>query len=367
MRPVPAQHRRWTRRALLAAGVSQALPAVWFSSDWRRYSDPATELEVLRLTDPAYSSFLPAYYNRFLSRHNTFLLFWSDRTGSPQVFRMDLKTGEYRQLTQAEALDGSSITLMPDERSFCFFDGPVLRNKSLNSLKEREIYRVPADWQISRGGSISEDGTSAVFVETRNGVSRLRWLSMTRGSGGTIAEAPWPMAGPVVRPRHRHVLYRQGDEALWMVDSNGRQNRKLKVAAGVLGPARWSPDGRTVLYLNYPADHRQLNSIREYAPDDDSDRLVSRTSQFAHFSSNRDTSVFVGASRNKNSPHVLILLRKTRRELTLCEHRASDPAMVAPQFSADSQKIYFQSDRNGKPALYRVPVERFVEKTEPET
>jgi oligogalacturonide lyase len=61
---------------------------------------------------------------------------------------------------------------------------------------------------------------------------------------------------------------------------------------------------------------------------------------------------------------VLLLLRATSRELTLCEHRASDPASVAPVFSPDSQRIYFQSDRHGKPAIYRMRVDTLVEKTE---
>jgi oligogalacturonide lyase len=33
-------------------------------------------------------------------------------------------------------------------------------------------------------------------------------------------------------------------------------------------------------------------------------------------------------------------------------------------FSPDSQKIHFQSDRDGKPAIYGMGVERLVEKTE---
>jgi len=94
---------------------------------------------------------------------------------------------------------------------------------------------------------------------------------------------------------------------------------------------------------------------------------VARTSQFAHFGCNTNTSVFVGASQNRAAPHILILLRLTRRELSLCEHRASNPAMVAPIFSADSQQIFFESDRDGKPAIYRIHVEKLVEETEPES
>src|SRR5882724_6837981 len=118
-----------TRRTFLATLATSALHGQTekgksFPSEWRRYSDPATEFEVYRLTDPAHSSQLPAYYNRTFSRRSGFMLFFSDRTGSSQAFRMDLKSGECRQLTEAEELDGDSITLAPDERSIFYFDGP---------------------------------------------------------------------------------------------------------------------------------------------------------------------------------------------------------------------------------------------------
>ena len=61
---------------------------------------------------------------------------------------------------------------------------------------------------------------------------------------------------------------------------------------------------------------------------------------------------------------MLLLLRTTRREFSLCEHKATKPELVSPIFSPDSQRIYFQSDRHGKPALYQVRVNRFVEETE---
>jgi oligogalacturonide lyase len=117
------------------------------------------------------------------------------------------------------------------------------------------------------------------------------------------------------------------------------------------------------LYLHIPDDPKQLITLREIDPDDAGDRLISRTSQFGAFAPNGDASVFAGASRSKASSYILILLRVTRRELTLCEHRASDPAIVSVVFAPDSQSIVFVSDRHGKPALYRVPVEKFVEET----
>src|SRR5271169_1245207 len=130
-----------TRRAFLATLASSALDAELdkgknFPPEWKRYSDPATEFDVYRLTNPAFSSYLPAYYNRAISKRQGFLLFSSDHTGSKQVFRMDLKLGEIRQLTQAQDLDEASLALLPDDRGFCFFDGPSLRMASLSNLRD---------------------------------------------------------------------------------------------------------------------------------------------------------------------------------------------------------------------------------------
>jgi oligogalacturonide lyase len=278
---------------------------------------------------------------------------------------MDLKTGESRQVTDAAALDGSTLTLSPDERSFCFFDGPSFRQASFSSLKDREIYRVPEGWERCPGLSVAGD-YSALVGESKDGRSRIRRVGMSRGVSSTVIEVPFVLCHPVARPRRSQILYRQGDEALWMVDFNGANNRKLRTPGGRIGPSLWSADGKTALYLHLPEDPTRLNAIREFVPDEGVDKMVSPTSQFVDFGPNTDGSVFVGASRNRNSPHILILLRMTRRELTLCEHRSSDPARVSPVFSPDSQSIYFQSDKHGKPALYRVHVEKFVEKTEEE-
>jgi oligogalacturonide lyase len=93
---------------------------------------------------------------------------------------------------------------------------------------------------------------------------------------------------------------------------------------------------------------------------------VANTSQFVGFGGNGDSSVFVGASGSKASPYVLLLVRAVKRELTLCEHHSSDPAQVNPVFSPNSQRIVFQSDRDGKMAIYAMVVDRLVEQTETE-
>ena len=131
----------------------------------KRYSDPTTENDVYRLTDPAYASLLPAHYNRAIARTSAWMLLASDRAGTLQAFRLDLKTAQMRQLTDAAELDASSLTLTPDNRSFCYFAGPSLLTSSLALLHEREVYRVAEGWERGAGMSVGPDGTHAAFVE----------------------------------------------------------------------------------------------------------------------------------------------------------------------------------------------------------
>ena len=340
---------------------SQEKPGAAFPSAIKRYADPATDFDVYRLTDPAFSSILPAAYNRSIARNNGWMLFCSDRSGSQQASRLDLKTGETRELTTADSLDASSLTLTPDNRSFCFFAGRSLYI-SLIGGRARELYKIPDGWERTAGFSVGPDGTHATFVEAQDDSSRLRMVPLAPGPARTVVESPFQMTHPIARPLRAQILFRQADEALWLVNADGTQKHALKLAPGRIGPADWAPDGKTVLYLHFPDDPKQLTAIREATPDTATDALVAKTSQFAHFGFNRDTSVFVGASRSAASPTILLLLRITQREFTLCEHKASQPATVAPRFSPDAQRLYFQSDRDGKPAIYCTHVEHLVEK-----
>jgi oligogalacturonide lyase len=361
--------RRLSRRSLLLSGIAAArLPAQEkkgqvFPQDLKHYADAATELDVYRITSPNYSSTLPAYYNRAIGRRNAFVLFCCDRGASAQAFRLDLYSGEAKQLTDVEDFDGASINLSPDSRSFYYFAGRVLHVTNLSTLRDRELYTVPEGWERSLGMNVGPDGGLAVFGETRGEESRLRTVALATGVARTAMQLPFVVSDPIARPLRAQILCRQGDQALWVINSDGSQKRQLKLAPGRIGPANWSSDGRTVLYLSFPEDPSQLNSIHECAPDANSETLVAKTSQFAHFGFNRDSSVFIGASRNAASPTILLLLRVTRRELTLCEHKSSHPETVAPRFSADSQHIFFGSDRDGKPAIYAMHIDKLVEKT----
>ena len=329
-----------------------------YGPERRRYADPSTEFDVLRLTDPAFASGFTAPGLKQFTRRGESLLHWSDRDGTRQAYLMQLKTGENRQLTDAKALLPNTLTLLNDERTILYFDGPTLIEANLATLKTRELHSA-RNPQLA----ILQDGS--VLVSEDNTVTRIapKLPNKPNSFDGSVTSL-------LARPRRNQAIVRVGNDvgigqSTFLLDALAGTKKPLQLEPGTTGQIAWTPSGRTFTYLHIPEDTHQLITLRENAPDENTDRLVAKTSQFEYVSANTDASVFTGASRSKAGPFVLILLRVTRRELTLCEHRASNPAMVQPTFTPDSQTVLFASDRHGKPALYSVKVEKFVEQTDP--
>lgn len=352
--------RSWSRRAFVALAAAPAALAQHVETlptEARRYQDEATEFPVYQLTRADHTSLLPAWPNRCVSARN-FLVFSNDRFGKFEVFRMELRSGQWRRLSEASALDPSSVCLLHGDRAVCFIDGPSVRLVEMGArLRERELYALAPGYDRLAGLAASQ--SSVYVVESKSGSSRVRAIPIGPGAVADVIESE-SITGLLPRPGGG-LVYRAGADVRY-VDPQ-RRELALKMAPGLTGPMYWSPDGAALLYLNFPADRTRLNNIREHLLDTGADRLVSKTSQFVQFAPNRDATVFAGASGSLASPHILILLRTTTRELTLCEHRARDPRSLAIAFAPDSQRVVFQSDRHGKPAIFSIAVERFVEET----
>lgn len=358
----------WSAAAAgLAHGAAETGKGRMFPSVAARYLDPATEFTIIRLTDPAYTSLLPAHGNHVLTMRA--MLYASDRTGQWEAYRMDLRSRESRQLTEASALEPASLAFfasergMPKDRGFWHFDGARLMETEMGRLRSREVYRVPEGFEKVPGISYSADGKRAAFAETSATGFRLRLVDLQRGTAATLVESPEEIRGIRIRPGHASVFHHRG-AVPYLASFDGQPARPADLPEVAMGAAEWTADGASLLYLAETSPEHRGTTLRSFHVDSGKDSFIANTTQFIHFSANTDASVFVGASGSKASPYVLLLTRVARRELTLAEHRAADPGIVTPLFAPNSQYVVFGSDRHGKPAIYWIPVERFVSGTE---
>lgn len=313
-----------------------------------RYVDPVTENILVRLTSNASASRLPAAQNAFISVKGRFLVFSSDRTGSFCPYLLDLRTGVIRQLAETSGLAPLSLMLDEAERSLYFINDGKLQQVG---IANRHATTVSEGITAFSGRS----ERSLIVVHEGN----LRTLAgPTLGSGveGPCLLSPDGSACLVSKPGQEECDW-------WLAQVRPSGEAKPLVSGPVRFPF-WAPDSRSVLFLrDVPGNGMAVSEIHRVSLDGGAEEAVALTTQFASFAPNSDASVFVGASRSKAQPTVDLLLRSVKRSMTLCEHRAKHPETVMPVFAPDSRRIYFESDRSGKSALYSMNVELLVEPT----
>lgn len=138
-------------------GTSQAAPAVHTSgktpggrgsiqnvrSEIQESKDEQTGARVRRLTaDGSDNVHLYFTSESFLAGGSNRVVFASNRSGKFQYHLLDIPAGRLVQVTDSEEVSPNMACVDPAGRLF-YFDGPALRCVKLDSLEDRELYRVP--------------------------------------------------------------------------------------------------------------------------------------------------------------------------------------------------------------------------------
>jgi hypothetical protein len=134
-----------------------------------KFLDPLTEREMFRLTDPKILHHLPHYHNRYISKRDTFMLVASERTGTRQIYRINLPDGDAEQLTEGNDVHPYSPFLAPNDRSFFLLQGNSLKEVSSGNGREKTIYRTPQGWRMTGNLALSSDGDLAALIEMQSG------------------------------------------------------------------------------------------------------------------------------------------------------------------------------------------------------
>jgi oligogalacturonide lyase len=341
--------------SISATKKPKQLPRV---GEFFRFLDPVTEMPVVRLTSLASNSFLPGAQSRFISVKERSLVFSSDRSGSLAPYRVDLHTGVVTQLVQPRNLALESLCMNRKRDALYLLDGDRMEQIALANGKSRVL---------AEGVSSFCEAGPAGNTETDFFVIRQRRLEMLSRGSAPLAEDVENFC--LARPGGAGCLFLRAGGAeqreFWYAHTGPSPAKPILLAQGKVTNPLWTANGQALLFLRevVRANNTIGTEIHAASPESPAEACVAATSLFAAFAPNADATVFVGASGSKAQPTIILLLASPQREFTLCEHRASHPAAVSPVFSPDSRRVYFQSDREGKSALYSVNVEALVEST----
>lgn len=356
---MPIRRRTFLASVSALAAAQTAPPPSAPTSESQLFLDAATELEITRLTNPAHSSLLLPRAHRSLTRRSDQLLFASQRDGAWKLYFADLKSGAQRPAA-ADPVDAPRFaSLLPDDRTVVYLSARRLR---ASSSRIREV-SLPEGLEPLEGPLPTPDGLAAFLLARRGPDFQLLLWTFASAQLTPILTSPQPLAALTVAPRSRALLLTRGTNEVCLLPPGASQLTSAARAAGPAGSLQWAPAGTSFFFSETAANRRILIQEKDYPSLQPA--FTAPTSQYLDFTSNRDGSVFAGASASQASPLILLMLRVNRRELPICEHRSTQPVNLL--FSPNSQRVLFHTNRHGNFCIYWQRVDRLVEETKDES
>ncbi len=393
----------WSRRNALAASLLlpgfalKGAQGSRFEQEAVELTDELTGRALERLTDLKVLFHFPHYHHRFLASNNRSLILGGEADGTRQIHYYDLRRNRMTQLTGGEGTFPYSATMDDDEKELFYLQGDGLTRTSLSGRGHHQVFRCPGGWRFSGHMSVSEGARTAALVEIREDdyrdnpaeqvaarpQCRIRVVDLASGKDRiAVTQKAW-LTHPQFRPGRRELLYMQESssdgaaQAYWSSIDEKNAKTLRPADGGRVERAYWALGGGEARFVHYPDESLRGATIRSITPETGAERRIAKCSAFGWLQENVDGSAYVGASRRPSGPNIYVLFPSLDREITLGEHGASgkpypiagtdllDYFCAAPEtaFSRDSQWVYFTSDREGQPAVYRMKVEDLVEST----
>ena len=313
------------------------------------------------------------------------LIFISCRTGTPQIFAEERKTGELRQLTDRTDIAEWSVHPSHNGEAVFFTAGTHGWRLDLETLEERELVNLAATAMQDTGMVAAAMGTTALSHDDKWWAVR---FNIGKESALAIIDTDTGESDIILRrdsighlqfcPDDANLLYYAGPltDRLWVIHRDGSGNRRL-YARNIeknewITHETWIPGTRELAFVDWP------RGIRCIHVDTGTERQVTTFNAW-HAISNPAGTCMVA---DTNFPDIGIQVFDPRdgisKPKTLCypdassigEHwnapfpYADGPIQVyAPQhthphpsFSPDGEHIVFTSDRTGYAQIYEATI-----------
>lgn len=360
-----------------------------FDCPRRVFTDERTGREVWKMTcwDDAHCPATYMYMQAF-SADERYLIFASDRTGKYELYRLEVESGETVQVTDYAGRDETvppRCNATADGTEMLYSDRTAFYAMNIETLEERIVAKLSNPWAVSLGGCpmCGCAGTRLVcFCKHEDGTTRI----LTADLRGSLLEEIYRW--PDTERNLQHVQAANTEELVVTFalypdfqnhpdDTPERRARAWKVDARtataepfLLMPPHfrathefWGPPGNPRLYF-----HKK--TVPEWTPNwiasidlnggDYREHYANPTRPLGHSCITRDLKRLVTDVQHAESNELFLVDLETGRDEILCWPDSSlvDGVVghVHPSFSPSGSKVLFTSDRDGKAAVYIVPL-----------
>lgn len=371
--------------------------------------DPDTGAEVIRLTPPEVTCHRNYFYQKCFFNDGSHLLFAGEFDGHWNYYLLNMAKAEAVQLTEGAGDNTFGGFLSPDDSALYYVKNDrTLREVNLETLAEREVYRVPDEWVGYGTWVANSDCTKLVGIEIaksdwtplndwkifhdfflKGPRCRLLRVDLQTGESATIHEEKLWLGHPIYRPFDDNTVAfcHEGphdlvDARMWLVNEDGSNIRKVKTHAEGESCTHefWVPNGSALVYVSY-LKGEQGRTVYRFDPNTGVNEAIMAMPACSHLMSNFDGTLLVGDGSGSpvdvndadgysidNDPYIYVFDVAEKRYFRAARHDTSWATVANsrqvthphPSFTPDDSAVLFSSDKDGKPALYiaRLPEQR---------
>ncbi len=190
---------------------------------------------------------------RFSSSADT-ITYMSYRQGDPQVYLMNIETGQREIVSNFPGMSFSPRFSPDSQRVIFSLQRGGNSNLFVMDLRSKATTRLTDTQVIDTAPSYSPDGSQIVFESDRGGKQQIYVMSAGGGQAQRISFGDGAYSTPVWSPRGDYIAFTkqtQGRFAIGIMRTDGSGERILTEGYHNEGPT-WSPNGRVIMFFRDP-------------------------------------------------------------------------------------------------------------------
>jgi len=359
----------WVLANAAAPAAPEGLSAIGrrFAPERKNWTDPAAGVPLTALTTSTARDDKIYQTHRSWTPDGHFLIFYSERTGRPEMFARCEKTGEIVQLTDAESF--AYVDMHHRRNVLYLLEGRTVVSLDLNtviearsSAAERRIVSLPDEYEGLLGGSLDADDRRLYLGLSHRNDNRtsLVRLDLVTGEFATILAVDFRIGHVQANPSLPGIIMYcketggDTDQRMWVVNADGTGNRPFyreTYDEWVTHEVWWGPD--RALFAIWPknrAMRHKPHGAASVGRRDGAAVVVHNQYPYWHVVGSPDLKYAVADTFAGEL--WLINIAEGKRKLLTRGHRPPEARPHPhPSFSPDGKRILFCSGRWGNPDL----------------